>query len=92
MNFNKFRNSFKKEIHDFYYFEKDECGSSWLENIEDWTDYELHCYLRFKNDPSMFEKKRNLGGIFVNGVPLQNYLYGEKDELLEEEMDRLMNS
>ena len=74
MTFNEFRNYFGEQIHEFYYFEKDERGLSWLEYIDDWTEYELYCYLRFKKDRSMFEKKRNLEGIFVNGAPLDEYL------------------
>ena len=77
MTFNEFRNYFGEQIHDFYYFETDERGHSWLEYIDDWTEYELYCYLRFKKDRSMFDhhKRYDQEKISVNGVPLEEYFF-----------------
>ena len=78
MTFNEFRNYFGEQIHDFYYFEKDECGHSWLRYfVDDWTEYELYCYLRFKNDRSMFDhhRRHDQEKISVNGVPLEEYFF-----------------
>ena len=78
MTFNEFRNYFGEQIHEFYYFEKEELGNSWLRYfVDDWTEYELYCYLRFKKDRSMFDhhKRYDQEKISVNGVPLEEYFF-----------------
>ena len=75
MTFNEFINYFGEQIRELYEFEKTEPKNFWIWDI-DWTDYEIHCYLRFRDDRSMFERHNRYyqKKISVNGTPLAEYL------------------
>tara|TARA_Y100000401_G_scaffold115065_1_gene118100 strand:- start:41 stop:274 length:234 start_codon:yes stop_codon:yes gene_type:complete len=77
MSINEFKDYFREEIELFYEIEKDEHNHWWLED-NDIDGYSKNLYERWRSGSVILNKRRNLEGITVNGLPLCEYL-GENE-------------